>query len=420
MNNNDKNYEIAKDIYKKYGIDTDQAIDKLKNIKISLQCWQGDDVSGFLNKNELSGGIAVTGNYPHKARTPEELRSDLEMALSLIPGKHKINLHAIYLDTDEDVELDQIEPRHFQKWVDWAKKNQLGLDFNPTCFSHRMADSGFTLSSRDEEVRKFWIEHCKRSRKIGAYFGKELGMKSVVNIWIPDGYKDNPYDKMTPRMLLKDSLDEIFSEPLNKNHMIDTMESKLFGIGSESYTTGSSEFYYGYAVKNDKAICLDAGHFHPTESIADKLSSVSLFTNEILLHVSRPVRWDSDHVVILDDELYKICQELVRNDLLHKAHIGLDYFDASINRVAAWVIGTRSLQKALLRALLEPQSILLGIEENLDSTTRLALTEELKLLPYGIVYDHLCKLENVSGSFDWLDQVKAYEKTLERRNKNEK
>lgn len=410
-----QSYEIAKKIYQKYNIDTDKAIAKLKNIKISLQCWQGDDVAGFLNDRKLSGGIEVTGNYPYKASTPDELRADLEMALSLIPGKHKVNLHAIYLDSDEKVDLNQIEPKHYEKWVTWAKKNQLGLDFNPTCFSHPKADSGFTLSSRDADIRSFWIEHCKRSRKIGAYFGKELGIKSIVNLWIPDGYKDNPYDKLQPRAILKDSLDQIFSEPVSSDYMLDTLESKLFGIGTEAYTVGSSEFYLGYATKNNKAICLDAGHFHPTESVADKLSSVLLFTNEMLLHVSRPVRWDSDHVVILDDELYKIAQELIRHQFLEKIHIGLDYFDASINRVAAWVIGVRSMQKALLRALLEPHQLLKDIENNQDYTARLAFTEELKTLPYGIVYDYMCEQENVSSSFDWLDQVKAYEKTIERR-----
>ena len=415
MNNIKQNYESAKSIYKQYGIDTDQAIEQLKQIKISLQCWQGDDVKGFLNDMNLSGGLAVTGNYPYRATNPDELRKDLEKALSLIPGKHKVNLHAIYLDTDAHVDLDQIEPKHFQKWVDWAKVNQLGLDFNPTCFSHPMAASGFTLSSSDSKVRAFWIEHCKRSRKIGAYFGKELNQKSIVNLWIPDGYKDNPYDRLQPRTLLKDSLDQIFSEKIDHHQMLDTLESKLFGIGSEAYTTGSSEFYLGYAVQHQKAVCLDSGHFHPTESIADKLSAISLFTNEMLLHVSRPIRWDSDHVVIQDDELYRIAQELVRGNLLSRTHIGLDYFDASINRIAAWVIGARSTQKALLRALLEPHASLKLTEQNLDYTTRLALTEELKTLPYGVVYDYFCETEHVLCGMTWLDEIKKYEKTLEGR-----
>ena len=417
MNNIKESYLIAKAIYAKYGVNTDQAIDHLKKIKISLQCWQGDDVQGFLNDMDLSGGIAVTGNYPYQATTPEELRQDIEKALSLVPGKHKVNLHAIYLDTDEKVDLNQIEPKHFKKWVEWAKKNELGLDFNPTCFSHPMASTGFTLSSTNPEIRSFWIEHCKRSRQIGAYFGKELHQKSIVNLWIPDGFKDNPYDKLQPRTLLKNSLDQIYSEPMDHQLILDTLESKLFGIGSEAYTTGSSEFYLGYAVQNQKAVCLDAGHFHPTESIADKLSAISLFTKEMLLHVSRPVRWDSDHVVILDDELYKIAQELVRGNLLERTHIGLDYFDASINRIAAWVIGIRSMQKALLRALLEPHEVLRDIEQKLDYTTRLALTEELKTLPYGVVYDYLCETEHVHHGITWLDEIKSYEKTLEGRTK---
>lgn len=406
-----ENYETAKKLYAKLGVDVENAINCLNEIKISIHCWQGDDIHGFLNKNtELSGGIQVTGNYPYRAQTPEQLRSDLEFALSLIPGKHKVNLHAIYLDTDEQVELNEIEPRHFQKWMEWAKKQEVGLDFNPTCFSHQMSSSGFTLSSNDEKIRKFWVKHCQKSRKIGEYFAKELGQKSVVNIWIPDGFKDLPVDRYSPRVRLKRSLDEIYSEKIDPNLVIDAIESKLFGIGAEAYTVGSNEFYLAYAVQNNKAICLDSGHFHPTEVISDKLSSVLLFTNELLLHVSRPIRWDSDHVVIFDDELNHIAENLVRNDLIKRTYIGLDYFDASINRVAAWVIGARNMQKALLKALLEPTTLLKKYEDNYDYTSRLALLEELKMMPFGAIYDYYCEQENVKTNLEWLDSIREYEK----------
>lgn len=404
------NYEAAKQLYAAHGIDVDQALKQLEQIKISMHCWQGDDVRGFLNRGQdLTGGISVTGNYPGAATTPEELRSDLEKAFSLIPGQHKVNLHAIYVDTDETVELDKIEPKHYQKWVDWAKAQGLGLDFNPTCFSHEKSKDGFTLSHPDDDIRQFWIDHCKASRKVGAYFGEQLGQTCVTNVWVPDGFKDVPADRLAPRKRLKAALDDVFAEELNPAHNLDAVESKLFGLGSEAYVVGSHEFYMGYGIQNNKLICLDAGHFHPTEVISNKLSSLSLFADGILLHVSRPMRWDSDHVVTLDDELIDIARELVRGDLLGKTHIGLDFFDASINRVAAWVIGTRNTIKALLRALLDPVEALKQAELEGDYTTRLALTEEFKSYPFGAVWDYYCASKGVPVREAWLAEVKAYE-----------
>lgn len=406
-------YEAAKALYAQHGIDTDEMLKKLEMIKISMHCWQGDDVKGFLNADaELSGGISVTGQYPGAARTPNELRADLEKAFSLIPGKHKVNLHAIYADTEEKVELDQLEPKHYERWVTWAKEQGLGLDFNPTCFSHSKSKDGFTLSHPNPEIRQFWIEHCKASRRIGAYFGEQLGQTCVTNVWIPDGFKDNPVDRMSPRKRLKDSLDEIFAETLDPKHNLDAVESKLFGIGSEAYVVGSHEFYMGYGVQNDKLICLDAGHFHPTEVISNKLSSLALFTSGILLHVSRPMRWDSDHVVIMDDELLEIGRELVRHDLLGITHIGLDFFDASINRVAAWVVGTRNTIKALLRAMLEPVAALKQAELAGDYTLRLALTEEFKSYPFGAVWDYYCASKNVPVREQWINEIKEYEQKV--------
>lgn len=406
-------YNLAKEQYSEIGVDTDAVIEKLSKVKISMHCWQGDDVGGFLFKDTaLSGGIQATGNYPGKARTANELRQDLEMALSLIPGKHKLNLHAIYADTDEKPDLNEIEPKHFEKWVAWAKENGLGLDFNPTCFSHPMADSGFTISSADENVRNFWIEHCKKSRKIAEYFGKELGQKCVTNFWFPDGYKDIPVDREAPRKRMMTALDEVFAEKLDSNYTVEAIESKVFGIGAESYTVGSNEFCVGYAVSRGKAVCLDAGHFHPTEVISDKIPSVLLFTDELLLHVSRPVRWDSDHVVVLDDELLQIAQSLVRTGLIERTHIGLDFFDASINRIAAWAIGTRNMQKALLRAMLEPTAELMKIELEGDYTSRLALNEEYKSYPFGAVWDYFCEKMGVPVREDWLIKVKDYEEKI--------
>lgn len=388
-------------------------MDRLAQVKVSMHCWQGDDVRGFLNRDqELTGGIAVTGNYPGAARTADELRQDLEKAFSLIPGKHKVNLHAIYADTDERVELDQLEPKHFANWVKWAKEHGLGLDFNPTCFSHEKSADGFTLSHPDPQIRQFWIDHCKASRKIGAYFGQELGQTCVTNVWVPDGFKDIPVDRLGPRRRLKESLDEIFAEQLDPALHLDAVESKVFGIGSESYVVGSHEFYMGYGLQNNKLICLDAGHFHPTETISGKLSSLALFAEGILLHISRPVRWDSDHVVIMDDELLDIARELVRHDLLAKTHIGLDFFDASINRIAAWVIGMRNTLKALLRAMLEPTEMLRQAELAKDYTTRLALLEEFKTYPFGAVWDYYCARQGVPVREVWLDEVKAYEQEV--------
>ncbi|MGC6767986.1 L-rhamnose isomerase [Enterococcus sp. LJL51] len=405
-------YEDAKKRYAAVGVDTDAVMKKMNDVKISMHVWQGDDVKGFLSDEELSGGISVTGNYPGAARTPDELRQDLEKAYGLIPGNHKLNLHAIYLDTDEAVDLNEIEPKHFEKWVSWAKEQKLGLDFNPTFFSHPMYKDGFTLASPDKEVRDFWIEHGKRSRRVAEYFGKELGQVCVNNFWVPDGFKDNPIDRLAPRRRLMESLDEIFSEELSTEYTLDAVESKLFGIGSEAYTVGSHEFYMGYGLTRNKLVCLDAGHFHPTEVISNKLSSLSLFSKGILLHVSRPIRWDSDHVVIMDDELQEIGRELVRNDLLPITNIGLDFFDATINRIAAWVIGTRNTQKAIMKAMLEPTEELKAIENSGDYTTRLAMIEELKDFPFADVWNYYCEINGVPVNLDWLAEVKQYEKDV--------
>ncbi|MDH6364356.1 L-rhamnose isomerase [Enterococcus sp. PF1-24] len=405
-------YLTAKEKYAAINVDTDAILKKLDSVKISMHVWQGDDVKGFLSDDELSGGISVTGNYPGAATTPQELRQDLEKAYAMIPGKHKLNLHAIYLDTEEKVDLNELEPKHFENWVHWAKKQGLGLDFNPTFFSHPMYKDGFTLASADPEIRDFWIEHGKRARKIAAYFGKETGQVCVNNFWVPDGYKDNPIDRLAPRQRLMEALDEIFAEELPKEYTLDAVESKLFGIGAEAYTVGSHEFYMGYGLTRNKLICMDAGHFHPTEVISNKLSSLSLFCEGMLLHVSRPVRWDSDHVVIMDDELQEIGRELVRNNLLGKTHIGLDFFDATINRVAAWVIGTRNTQKAILKAMLEPTEELKTLELAGDLTTRLAMTEELKDFPFADVWNYYCESKNVPVGLDWLKEVKEYEKNI--------
>ena len=407
--NIERAYQIAQQRYAELGVDTDKAMEKLSKVAVSIHCWQGDDVGGFESSEGLSdGGIMATGGYPGKARTPEELRQDLEKAMSLIPGRHRLNLHAIYAETKGKVERNELEPKHFSTWIDWAKANGLGMDFNPTFFSHPKAASGFTLASADKGIRKFWIEHGIACRKIGEAMGKKLGTPCVTNVWIPDGYKDIPVDRKEPRERLKKSLDEIFAEKLNRKYILDSVESKLFGIGSESYVVGSHEFYLSYAVQNNILLCLDAGHFHPTEVISDKISSVLAFLNEILLHVSRGVRWDSDHVVILSDELRAIAEEIVRGNYLKRVHIGLDFFDASINRVAAWVIGTRSMIKALLIALLEPMEKLRQMEANNDFTSRLAMLEELKSMPFGAVWNYYCLKSNVSAE-TWLKEIKNYE-----------
>ena len=406
-------YQVAKQIYAELGVDTDAAIEAVKKIPISIHCWQGDDVNGFLFQDiALSGGIQTTGNYPGRARTAEELRQDLDVALRMIPSTHRLNLHAIYADTDEKVDLTDLAPRHFASWVDWARERGMGLDYNPTCFSHPMADSGFTISSADPDVRAFWIEHCKGSRRISEYFGRTLDTKCVTNFWFPDGFKDIPVDREGPRMRMMTALDEVMAEKMDPRYHLDALESKVFGIGAESYTVGSNEFAFGYAASRGIAYTLDAGHFHPTEVISDKVSSVLLYTKELLLHVSRPVRWDSDHVVILDDELNAIAQALVRTNLVDRTHIGLDYFDASINRVAAWVIGTRNMCKALLKAYLEPTQALMQAELAGDYTTRLALTEELKTYPFAAVWDYYCELMGVPVRDQWLQEVREYEHTV--------
>jgi L-rhamnose isomerase len=403
-------YAIAGERYAALGVDTNRAIERLATVAISLHCWQGDDVGGFEDPDRgLSGGIMTTGNYPGKARTADELRRDLDKAYSLIPGTHRLNLHSIYLESDKRVERNALEPRHYAGWVEWAKTNQRGIDFNSTCFSHPLADSGFTLAHPDEGIRTFWIEHCIACRQIGAYFGRELGTPAVTNLWVPDGMKDTPVDRKTPRRRLNESLDQIFAEAIDPRHNLDSLECKLFGIGSESYVVGSHEFYLGYAIKSGKLLCLDAGHFHPTEGIADKISAVLCYVPQLLLHVSRGVRWDSDHVVTLTDELQAIMQEIVRGDFLDRVHIGLDFFDASINRVAAWTIGTRNALRALLMALLEPIEKMRELEASGDYTARLALLEELKGLPFGAVWDYHCVRQGVPVGYSFMSEIKSYE-----------
>ena len=406
-------YEAARDRYAEFGVDVDAAMRALRAIPVSLHCWQGDDVGGFEAPDATlaGGGIQATGNYPGKARTIDELRRDIETALSMVPGKHRLNLHASYLDHGgKPVDRNEVAPEHFQSWIDWAKSNGLGLDFNPTFFSHRLAADGFTLTHSDPAVRAFWIEHGIACRRIAAAMGRQLGTPAVTNVWIPDGYKDTPVDRAAPRERLTDSLDRIFAEPIDPKHQLDAVEAKLFGIGFESYTAGSAEYYLGYAVSRQKVLTLDAGHYHPTEMISEKISSVLMFCPGLLLHVSRPVRWDSDHVVVLDDELQAIAKEIVRSGKLDRIYIGLDYFDASINRVAAWVIGTRNLLKALLIALLEPTATLNAAENRMDYTRRLALLEELKALPWAAVWDYYCLTEDAPVGMAWLDCVLAAER----------
>jgi L-rhamnose isomerase len=407
-------YTLAQERYTALGVDTNIALQRLAEIPISLHCWQGDDVGGFESPDgELGGGLAVTGNYPGKARTAVELRQDLDVAYRLIPGTHRLNLHAIYAETNsKKVERNDLLPEHFAGWAEWAKAKHHGIDFNPTCFSHPLAADGFTLSHADNGIRQFWIEHCIASRTIGAYFGEQLGTPTVTNVWIPDGYKDTPIDRRAPRERLTEALDTIFTGAIDPAIHLDAVESKLFGIGSESYVVGSHEFYLGYAIRRGKVLCLDAGHFHPTETIADKLSAVFCHLDRLLLHVSRGVRWDSDHVVTFNDDLNATMQALVRGDYLNRVHIGLDYFDASINRIAAWVIGTRNALKALLGALLEPIDTLREMEQNGDYTGRLALQEELKTLPFGAVWDYYCLQQEVPIGFAFMDEVREYEKTV--------
>jgi L-rhamnose isomerase len=404
-------YELAKERYAELGVDTEQAMKRLEKVSISLHCWQGDDVGGFENPGgDLTGGIAATGNYPGKARSADELRKDLDVVYDLLPGSHRLNLHAIYLEADKKVERNAIEPKHFEMWKDWAKANKHGLDFNPTCFSHPKSADGFTLAHRDEGIRHFWIEHCIASRKIGEYFGKELGTAAVTNIWVPDGYKDSPADRQSPRRLLLESLDVVLAEKIDPQHNLDAVEPKLFGLGSEAYVVGSMEFYSAYALTRKILLTLDSGHFHPTETISDKISSLLIYHDQLLLHVSRGVRWDSDHVVTFNDDLQAITQEIVRNDAMERIHIGLDYFDASINRVAAWTIGSRNTLRALLIALLEPQKLMDQFELEGDFSSRLALQEELKSMPFSAVWDYYCMKKNVPVGMGYMDTIKAYEK----------
>ena len=407
-------YRLAAEQYATLGVDCENALRRLGKAAISLNCWQGDDVGGFENPQGLTGGgIQATGNYPGKARTADELRADADCAFSLLPGKHRFNLHAIYAETHgRPIERDQLTAEHFAGWIDWARARGLGLDFNPTFFSHPKAADGFTLSHADNGIRRFWVDHGIACRRIGAAFGQALGTPCVTNVWIPDGFKDVPVDRKAPRERLAQSLDAIFSEPFDEAHNLDAVEGKLFGIGMESYTVGSHEFYLGYAIRNRKLLCLDAGHYHPTESLADKISAVLVYLDQILLHVSRPVRWDSDHVVVLNDDLLQIAQEVVRGGFLPRVRLGLDFFDASINRVAAWVIGARSLLKALLVALLEPIDKLRELELAGDYTGRLALLEELKLMPAGAVWDYHCLSHDVPVGMAWLDGVRRYEQKV--------
>lgn len=402
-------YGFARERYAEFGVDTEEVLRQVDTVPISMQCWQGDDVLGFESADaSLTGGIQTTGNYPGRARTAAELRSDLEVALALIPGAKRVNLHAIYLETNSPVERDKIEPKHFQGWIDWAKQHELGLDFNPTCFSHPKSAQNLTLSHPDAEIRRFWIEHCVACRRISEHMGEQLRNPAIMNIWVPDGYKDTPADRMEPRKRLMTSLDEILSAMKGTHHKV-AVEGKLFGIGAESCTVGSNEFYMAYAATRKTLLCLDAGHFHPTESVADKISTSLCFLDEILLHVSRPVRWDSDHVVLFDDATVAIAQEIVRSNALARVNVGLDFFDASINRVAAWVIGTRNFRKALLFALLEPRKKLADAEVRFDYTARLALMEEAKSLPWTAVWEYYCTSKNVPPGAEWLDALHKYE-----------
>lgn len=403
-------YQSAKEKYAKIGVDTEKALDTLKDISVSIHCWQGDDVGGFDSTDALSGGIQATGNYPGKATTPEELMADIDKAFSLIPGKKKLNLHACYAIFDgEHVDRDKIQPKHFEKWVKFAKERNMGLDFNPTFFSHPMVKDNLTLSSPDETVRKFWVEHGKRCIEISEYFANETGVPCVMNIWIPDGYKDIPADRLGPRARFKKSLDEILSVPYDKTKVFPCLESKVFGIGLESYTVGSSEFCLTYAAKNGITPLMDNGHYHPTEVVSDKISSVLLFNETLALHITRPVRWDSDHVVLFDDETREIAKEIIRADALDRVFIATDYFDASINRISAWITGGRSVQKALLYALLEPSS-LKELQDSSDFTSLMVRSEELKTMPFGDVWEEYLNRENVS--VDYLSEVKAYKKNV--------
>ncbi len=407
-------YELAKEQYGKLGVDTEAVLETLKNIPISMHCWQGDDVIGFDHDGPLTGGIQTTGNYPGKARTPEELMADIEKAFSLIPGKHKVNLHACYaiFEEGEFVDRDKLETKHFAKWVEFGKKNGVAFDFNPTCFSHSMAEDGLTLSSPDEKVRKFWVEHCKACIRISEYLATEQGSPCAMNIWIPDGMKDVPADRLGPRARFKQSLDEILAIPYDKEKVLVCLESKVFGIGMESYTVGSSEFTLSYAAKNGIISLLDNGHYHPTEVVSDKIPSMLLFNDKIALHVTRGVRWDSDHVVLLDDETKEIAKEIVRNDAIDRVLLALDYFDASINRIAAWVIGMRNMQKALLYALLSPNKKLKALQDEGKFTELMMQQEEIKTYPFGDIWNEFCERSGVPVGESWFKDVEEYEENV--------
>ena len=411
VSSNDSSYALAREVYLKVGVDTEQALSRLDRIAISMHCWQGDDVRGFETpQGPLTGGISTTGNYPGRARSADELRADVEVAMAQIPGPKRFNLHTHYLEANRPVDRTEIRPEHFQRWVDWAKERGIGLDFNGTYFSHPKSDEGGTLSSADPAVRRFWIDHTLAARRISAHFGRSLGTASIFDIWVPDGSKDLPYDRYAPRRRLIESLDEILAEKLPREYHRDAVEGKLFGLGAEAYTVGSHELYLAYAASRKVMLCLDTGHFHPTEVVSDKISAVVPFVDGLLVHVSRPVRWDSDHVVLLDDETQAIASELVRGGVLEQTALALDFFDASINRVAAWVIGTRNVRRALLRALLEPAARLYEVERQRDFTARLAWLEEQKSLPWGAVWDTYCERKGVPPGAAWLEKVRAYEK----------
>jgi len=412
----EKAYRLARDTYAAHGVDTARALRALRRLALSIHCWQGDDVGGFERTGALDGGLAATGHYPGKARTAGELRADLDLALSLIPGRHRVNLHAIYAETNgKKVDRDQLGPEHFTGWIDWARARKLGLDFNPTFFSHPRAADGLTLTHPDKRTRDFWIAHGLACRRIGAAMGRRLGSPCLVNLWIPDGAKDTPADRLAPRLRLRDSLDAIYALSYSARHLLDSVESKLFGIGSESYVAGSHEFYMGYALRRQLILCLDCGHFHPTESVADKITALLPWCDTLLLHVSRGVRWDSDHVPTLTDDLRTVMREIVAAGALDRVRLALDYFDASLNRVAAWVIGARNTLAALLAALLEPPAIRQA-ERAGDTTGRLALQETAKLLPLGAVWNYYCLAAGVPPDADWLDAVRRYEReTLSRR-----
>lgn len=407
-------FESAKALYAGIGVDAEQALEVLKGIPISMHCWQGDDVTGFDQDGPLTGGIQTTGNYPGKARTPEELMADIDKVLSLVPGTHKVNLHASYaiFEEGEFADRDALEPKHFAKWVAFAKERGMGLDFNPTLFSHKKVKDNLTLSSPDKEIRDFWIRHCQACIRISEYFAEELGQPCVMNIWIPDGYKDIPADRMAPRARFQDSLDQILSIPYDKEKVFVCLESKVFGIGMESYTVGSSEFTINYAMQNGILPLMDNGHYHPTEVVSDKIPSMLLFFDKIALHVTRPVRWDSDHVVLFDDETKEIAKEIVRNDALGRVMIGLDFFDASINRICAWTLGMRNFQKALLYALLTPNQKLAKFQNEGRLTEVLLLQEELKTYPFGDVWDYFCESNGVPVRESWYQEVKKYEEDV--------